>query len=305
MRTVLPRNFRHSVVQLSVSENQPITGQMVNRLTEVLYLNNNYYSLCDRYRVISIPLFPDSYDVNFVSVDDLNNLSSGVTGSETILSKLFYPTSFSIDNIATNTVSLSWEAPVSGGKAITGYKVYGNGGDGLIDRTSPLGTYGSGVLSCDLTLANGDWMFVVESYDAISETINYYALSTTLPVINTVPKAITESYVTENVTLSNVNVGCCNIQFVWVYGTVSKFNVYHDSGTGTIDWVTVVESFNRQSGYYQNFTTGQICFAENTEYKFGIRAESGSGIEEKNTTEYTVMLDGISPDNINNLEVET
>lgn len=69
----------------------------------------------------------------------------------------------------------------------------------------------------------------------------------------------------------------------------AAYAVYHDNGTGTMDYVTplaVVTSL----GY---FTT--VAYAHGTAVKFGVRARSAAGSEERNTTVRTATADAEGP----------
>lgn len=66
------------------------------------------------------------------------------------------------------------------------------------------------------------------------------------------------------------------------------FNIYHDNGTGTVDYNTPLDSGRRQVALVGPYRHG-------TAVKFGVRAESADGAEEKNTNTATGTADAEGP----------
>ncbi len=274
-------------------------------------MNNSIY----QYELITVPLLGGTYQFKINSTDNLGNVNTGVTTSAVLADLLWYPTSFVITNIDTNDVTFTWEHP-EGGLTALNYVIYGNGGVGYqIDRGTPLATLPATSLGTTINgLSNGEWYFVIEAKDASSETVNYFVAQTTLPIEDIVPPGpndpnnpadnpFDEVYRVRNIQLMNKSVGKCGIEFLWYYGDkASHFRIYHDSGTGTIDWGTYAFRYERLNNILQSFVTDQIVTEEGDfPYKFGVRAESPDGVVEDNVMEYEVLLDGKAPNEVTNV----
>lgn len=274
-------------------------------------LNNPTY----QYELVTVPLVGGTYQFRINSVDNLNNINDGVSASYTLSDILWYPTDLHISDVTNNDVTLNWTLP-TGGVPSDNIIVYGNGGSGYnIDRTTPLAILASNITEVTLTgLADGIWYFVVESKNSSSETVNYFTAIKTLPIEDESPAGPNDPddpsndpfdsrYLVQNIQLMNVSVGRCGIEFLWYYDNkASHFRVYHDSGTGTVDWSDYKFRFERINDIVQKFTTDQIVTEEgDVVYKFGIRAESPHGVVEENTIEYEVLLDGKAPEEATNI----
>lgn len=285
------------------------------RQHNLVYLNNALNNPIYKYRIITIPLDSGTYQFKIKSIDDLQNVNDGVISNGTITDKLWYPTSFAISNVSGNDVTFAWSAP-DGGLSVDNYIIYGNGGAGYqIDRGTPLATVSGSTFETTVnSLGNGVWFFVIESEASAVETVNYFTLKQTLPIDDTDPTDPNEpddppnnpfgsNFQLLNINFKNVSVGKCGIEFIWTYGQeASHFQIFHDSGTGTIDWGTYKFRYPRQNRIVQSFITDQIVSVEgNYEYKFGVRAESPYGVVETNTVEYIVILDGKAPNEVTDI----
>lgn len=304
IRSTRTVRFRNSLAFLSKKNNN------------LLFMNGALANPYIEYEAITTPLVDGTYKFKIVSLDALGNKNSGVEKTATVSKKLWLPVNFRITGVAVNDVSFAWSAP-EGGRTPVSYVIYGNGGAGyVIDRLTPLGTFLGTAVSGTVTVLDGDWLFVIETKDGTGETISDYSLYQTVPlsaiipasvnsVVNPSVATISDEYSLQNVQLSNVSVGKCRIKFLWTYGTqASYFRIYHDSGTGTINWAAYAFRYARQDAFVQNFVTDQIASGEAAEYKFGIRAESSYGVVEENTIEYSVQLDGTSPDEVEDASAE-
>jgi len=272
-------------------------------------------NMYDRYLLRTPPLTVGTHDYKINSVDDLSNINIGSTATGFVIPDfLRWPKSLITVSVNDNDVTLSWTAPTNG-LPVAGYKIYGNDGGGLgvaINRSALLATVLAGVTTATFTVADGAWLFVVESYDAVSETVNYFTAldlwGNSQPV--SVPTADTPPIIPEdpvyNVTLSNVSVGKCKIRVVWPYSdNIAYFRVYHDNATGVIDWDNYAFRFARSTSVVTEYITAQICAVDvNTNYLFGIRPETEDGVVDDNTNEYLAILDGVAPDNVLNFAGE-
>jgi len=108
------------------------------------------------------------------------------------------------------------------------------------------------------------------------------------------------------VSSTNVNAGKIKVQFIWIYGSLAaNFRIYHDNGTGVIDYNNSIQ-FDRINSIVQVHTTDQIYFGfDDKEFRFVIRSVSQFGVEDTNTVEHRVLLDGTPPDEVENLIIET
>jgi len=275
-------------------------------------LNNPLFD----FELITAPLVNGTYKFKVVSADNLGNENDGTEVSGAITQKLWYPTAFTISSVVGNVVTFTWAAP-SGGRTPDEYIIYGNDGSGYeLNRVTPLATVASGTWSKAVTVGNGAWLFVIESKDGSGETENNYSISQTVPLANVSPLNVNDpgdqpiypmetNYPTtqlKNVQLRNVSVGKCEISFLLMNANnVSYFRVYHDSGTGTVDWGTYAYRFAKLDGFMQTFTTDRLFTTEEEKtYKFGIRAESADAVVEGNLIEYDVIIDGKAPIEIQN-----
>lgn len=253
------------------------------------------------------------YPRNFAISNIVDNITPGLVGTPTWDDLEVWDDLDVWMDAFTSDVTFTWELP-AGGTTPEHFIIYGNGGSGnVIDRMTPLATVNGDVLTATITVLGGSWLFVVESEAAGVESINWYTVDAYLktegsldddfqviPDDDTKPPQVNEDYLPSNVQLRNVSVGRCEIRFLWIHGSrASHFRVYHDSGTGTINWSSYAYRFERQNTIQQVYTTAQLCFTDGaTSFKFGIRAESSSGIVDTNTIENEVKLDGIAPDEV-------
>lgn len=76
-----------------------------------------------------------------------------------------------------------------------------------------------------------------------------------------------------------------------------QWNVYHNNGSGSVDYDTAIASVNR--GVYVT-----EAYAGGTEVTFGVRAESADGDEEKNTNTVAVTADDTGPQDIDAPDVD-
>lgn len=255
------------------------------------------------YELLSFPLDAGTHKFKVISEDDHGNLSAGVEDSVVIGAYVLPPYNLQITASGSDVV-LTWEH--SGDGAPTNYKIYSNSGSGYIDKVTPKDTIAGALLTKSYAaLAAGTWLFVVEAETGAVESYNNYAVEQQLPTTAVIPPSITdEDYNFNMISARNVNAGKINFMFYWIYGSkASYFRLYHDSGTGTIDYSTY-QRFARQDGELQENTTTQIYSgADPQAFLFAVRAESSDGVVETNTQEYEVELDGVAPDDIEDLTV--
>ncbi len=86
----------------------------------------------------------------------------------------------------------------------------------------------------------------------------------------------------------------------WLYSAAgqevapSVFRVYHDNGTGTMDWVTPIGSVSYVAGV-QAFSFATGAYSHGTRVQVGVRAESAAGDEETSTRTVTTTAIATPP----------
>lgn len=266
-----------------------------------LVFNNSFYSNPEvKFEILSIPVQNGTYKIKVQSLDNKGNINTGVEGTVIIDFYPLPPVDLTISGDVLNNVTLDWNHSVNG--APDYYVIYSNSGYGNIDRTTPLDTISGSLLTYTANLPDGNWKFVVESKKNSVESVNFKTVSIVLPLSAYIPPSPGLGRVT-GLVLSNVSVGKVKIDFYWLYGSsASKFNIYSDNATGTIDYDTPYATFNRQNKLIQTYTTDRLHLTdEEKTYKFVVRACTSSDVEEENTDEYSIVVDGKAPDEIQDL----
>ena len=281
----------------------------------VLFLST-FKNLWLTYNIITEQLSNDTHLFEFDSIDDLNNVSDAVQTSVAISQYVLPPRFPKITYVDRHHITLTWSAPSDG--APDNYVVYSNNGSGTIDTGSHYSLHAGTVLSVAYNLpANGTWKFRVEAVKDGLESNTEYEVHVVIPrnlivppavfVDDEVPAAEADRSTAEKATqisAENISVGKMKIIFLWIYGDVAnRFRIYHDNGGGTVVYANPIE-FTRQNGYIQTYTTNQLYFGKaNQTFKFVLRAVTADGVEEANTVEHEVELDGSAPEEISSLTV--
>ena len=88
-----------------------------------------------------------------------------------------------------------------------------------------------------------------------------------------------------------------------LYGTATdekravSVNIYHDNGTGTIDYATIVGSTTSDlAGVWNSVSVTLTGLTPGTVYKIGARAVSSTGDLDANTESVSCMSDATAPD---------
>jgi len=172
-------------------------------------------------------------------------------------------------------------------------------GSGDVVKTQTFDAISGSLTSVDYNLeTNGDWKFTVEAIKDGAESVSKFVVKTTIPQEDLVPFTVIDPELKTSAAIyaENVSVGKLRVVFIWPYGaTVTHFRIYHDSGTGTVNYGSYIE-FAKLPSLYQDFTTDQIYFQkDNKEFKYAIRAVTQYGIEDGTEIENVVILDGVAP----------
>jgi hypothetical protein len=86
----------------------------------------------------------------------------------------------------------------------------------------------------------------------------------------------------------------------WIYtaegqqAEPSEFRIYHDAGSGTVDFQTIVATVADHVGRYHHSYTSE-SFAHGTRLKFAVRAASAEGVEEDNANVVFGWADAVAP----------
>jgi hypothetical protein len=269
------------------------------------FFNNSYKT----YEIISVPISNGTYKIKIISVDNLNNENTGVEGN--ILVDFYpLPPKDLAGSVSGNNVTLTWNHSING--APDNYKIYGNNGTGgRINKNTSIQTISGSLLTTTFTVTNGEWSFIVESYKNGKESDSFFIIKLTVPYTNVLPYDPgvpgNGSFAVTGLMLENISVGKIKISFYWFYGdNANKFRVYHDDGTGIIDYNTYKFEFDRQNKIVQTFTTSQLHYLDqDITYKFAVRSVNSYNKESKNTNEYEISVDGVAPNNVVDLILDT
>lgn len=292
--------------------------------TQVLFLNSVFNNPFINYEVISQPVSSGTYKVKIASEDDLGNINTPGVDPEAFASVVvaaFTLPPRNLEFVATgNDVAFTWDHSTEG--APDTYNFYGILNGNTIDRTTALATI-SGSLKAHtiLGLESGAWKIVLEATKGGIESENVNIVEFTLPSTQQAPPrpglSATDSpnaeaddtnpFVATGLELSNVSVGKVKIRFNWFWGSLAtKFNVFHNGGSGEVDFVTPAFTFNRVEGFLQEFITTQLHSVDtNQDWKFAVRAENSDGIEDDNTDIYEISVDGVPPNLIQDIALDT
>jgi len=290
---------------------------------QILFLNSVFNNPFLNYEVISFPVANDTYQIRVASEDDLSNVNTPGADPEAFASVVvsaFTLPPINLDfTVSGNNVIFTWDHPSTG--APTTYNFYGIQNGNVIDRTTALATISGSLRTHTINLASGDWKVVLEATVGGVESENLNLAEFTTPdTAQAPPKAglastsepnaevdQTNPFAVTGLELSNVSVGKVKIRFLWLWGSLaSTFNVYNNGGSGDVDLVTPADTFARQAGIVQEFTTAQLHSVDTNQlWKFVVRAENSDLVEEKNTDIYEVLVDGVAPDLIEDIALDT
>ena len=264
--------------------------------------NNPYFT----YEATTFPMVNGTHKVKVKSVDNLENENTGTEGQVVIDYFPLPPVNLSY-SVSGNNVALTWSHPTDG--APTNYYIFGNGGLGNLDKSFPLHIISGSLTTYTFAVTNGVWKFVVDSYKNGKRSDSYMLITVYVPSSSYIPPKSGPSGAglldKTGLSLSRVSVGRVKIDFLWLHGTnASRFNIYHDDATGVISYVAPKYSFSRIESLFQTYTTGQLHVTDDEKtYKFVVRAETTDGVEEENTDEYSISIDGKAPDEIVDLDL--
>jgi hypothetical protein len=266
----------------------------------VVFLSGSLSNPNLHYQLITEQLAEGTHKFGIKTYDDLNNISGTQEGSVAIADYRNFPR-YIYGGATGNTIKLTWLLPADGEP--DNFLIYSNNGSGDIDRTAPLHVIAGTLENYEFAVADGNWQFIVEALKDGVESTNYFKVIVDTPSSSISPPAINDPANSDlSIMAVNANTGKIRVSFIYPYGDVTKyFRLYHDDGTGIINYGSYTQ-FAKTSGFLQDFTTEQVYFGvDNATYLFVIRAVSQDDVEETNTTEHQVELDGVAPDDVTDL----
>jgi hypothetical protein len=256
------------------------------------------------YKLITVPLATATHKLAVATIDSQNNYSSYISGAATVGPFTMPPRFTAFVYAGTNAITISWTKPSTGNP--DSYRIYSNGGSGSINYGSTYATPAGTATSYSATgLTTGTWYFQVEAVKSGVQSDTDFILKVVVPrTVVPPPPPVDADKSIETINAENVTVGKLKISFMWLYGTAaSQFRIYHDNGTGTIDYAHPI-TFSRTNGFKQTYTSPQLCFLDGKQtYKFVVRSVSSDGVEDTNTVEHEVTLDGVAPEDVEDLTV--
>jgi len=269
-----------------------------------IYLSEKFSDPNEYFQFTTRSLSDGSYKIKIVSEDNLGNKNTGTELSVNVKGYVL-PPRLLLGAIVGNVVTLTWQHSSNG--ATSEYRVYGNGGNGTtINRDTVIKAINGSLTTTTFNVVNGTWLFVVEAYDGSTESENLNTVYLIAPSTSRIPESPGFGGTDESINkitgiyLERVSVGKVRIRFYWLYGdSAESFNIYHDDATGTMSYDTPKFSFNRQQTYIQEYITSQLhSDDEDKTYKFVVRSITSDGVEDGNTNEYSIKVDGDAPSNV-------
>ena len=259
------------------------------------------------YTWVSAKLTDGTYKFVVRSVDIAGNVETNVAEvNQAIATWPATPTGLAYSDITVDpgvsfTVDLAW----SGGMNVN---VYGNdhaGGD--IDYSTPIDTnVSSPWTSAALTDGPGVYRFAVRGRNATYEEkntdfiefeVNAAFAEVSRPLspygLTVIPAAGAEFTVSGKLDKARPVINGRTP------AAAANVKVYHDNGTGTMDWNTAVGTATLvyQAGRWSwTFTTSAGAYSDQQLVKFGARANTANDVTDENTDTATGRADGIAPD---------
>lgn len=290
------RVFRDDVIVLSKR-----SGHVLSKTT----FNNPYRT----YEAISEPVTNGTYKIKISSQDVTGNVSSETESTVVVDFYPLPPVNVSVQVVG-NTVTLNWNHSIEG--VPDNYYIYSNNGSGLVDKDTVFQILSGSLLTYSFVAVDGEWKFVIDTFDNGKKSDNLQIIDIVVPNENYIPPSpgpntqVTQNPIT-GLSLERISVGKVKISFLWLYGnSASGFNIYHDDGTGVINYSIPKFTFDRSLDTLQIFTTTALHDEDILKiFKFVVRAKTSYGIEDKNVDEYEISVDGVAPSAPVDLSLDT
>jgi len=185
---------------------------------------------------------------------------------------------------------------------LRGYHIYHNAGEGLIGYDTPQATlseyaetWTSGALDYPKT-----WRFGLRTYNEYGEEKN-------VNVTDTLALAASgeESPARPNrpAGLGATAVSDAKVEITWSYdasgepAACSHFHVYHDAGTGEVDYTTVIDSVDLDTGggILTHYLFETDALDDGTTYRFAVRAATSDDVEDTGAEWVEAAADASAP----------
>jgi len=183
-----------------------------------------------------------------------------------------------------------------------GYRIYDNDGAGPMNYVSVRATRPATLATwvSDALAYPGSWRFGVRAVNAYGEEKNFavkkLSLDATGADVTAKPNHPTE--------FSVAPLAAGEFRLEWAYNTTGQgatpthFNIYHDAGTGTVDYATVIDTVTLTSGvetHYRYDTSGG-AFTDGETYRFAVRAATAAdAVEDGNILTVSATADATAP----------
>jgi hypothetical protein len=280
---------------------------VLSKIGHPVFLSSFFNNPSVYYEVYTKALANGTYKIKVTAVDKYENENAGVEGTEVIDVFPIAPPNV-VGSVSGSNVTLTWEQLETGAPDF--FVIYSNGGSGEVDKNVIYQSVVGSLLTKTFAVANGTWKFIVDSQTGARQSNSRFVVELSVPVSNTPPEKPGPGGDGDlnktGLVLENISIGKVKIKFLWIHGdNAASFNVYHDSGTGTVSYASPAFSFNRQESEIQEYTTTQLhATSEIKTYKFVVRAVTSGGIEDGNVDEYSIDVKGAAPTLIEDLELE-
>ena len=280
----------------------------------LLPLNSVYANPFVYFEIVTKQLNAGNNQFRIDTIDENSNENIGTPINLVIPTRVLPPRFFTA-SITGTIATISWIHSVDG--APERYVLFGTSDTSLaIDRVSEFNGISVDGSQTSMTVelgTPGTYRFIVDSKIGTEFSDNFITVDITSPASATAPpRVINQISLTEidigqlQIFATNIPTGKLNVQFVWVFGDqAASFNLYHDSGSGSVNF-GLPYNFVRQTSVVQDFTTDQISSHNvDTTFKYVLRAVSADGIEDANTFENEVVLNGSTPPNADSVIATT
>lgn len=282
----------------------------------ISYNNSSFLNPFVYFEVVTKQLVAGNHNFKFRTIDNLGNISEEIQCPITI-AEFVLPPRFLTAVVSGSRVTLNWQHSIQG--IPTSYAIYGTDDiNQLINRNTEFNGLAA---SCDDTsisfnLPDGVYNFTVDALVGSKKSFNYVSVRVVTPSTSAQAPQVINPIDSSNLSLidigplqifaENVHLGKLRIEFLWPYGNLaSKFRIYHDSGSGTVDFSSPIE-FNRINSIIQNFTTERIAFdSDDKTFKYVVRSVTVDGVEDSNVFENEVVLDGGRPPNVSGIQIDS
>ncbi len=182
-----------------------------------------------------------------------------------------------------------------------GYRVYGNGGAGVVDFSTPVATLSTNVRHWRAAGLGypGTWRFGVRAFNGTGSERNLDRMIE----VDLDDEGELEPARPNGVT--SVSVGAKaggKVEVSWTHEAdndaeeTTHFHVYHDGGSGEIDYGTVTAEITRASGRVVHHVWLSEALEEGKVHRFAVRAANSGNVEEDGVQYVETTPDATAPE---------